>query len=63
MQSIIPHAFGRHNNCNASWCGYQKDPDNYRHKDLPHGKNLHGPQLRTALENLFSEYSTDIVIK
>ena len=38
------------------------DPSNYCHRDLPHGKDLQGDSLQSALKSLFDEYSTDIVI-
>ena len=42
------------------WC--QKDPTNYKHSDLPYGKDLYGDDLRKALERIFDEYCTDIVV-
>lgn len=39
LQEITPHAFGCHDNC-GDWCMYLKDPDNYRHKYVPNGKNF-----------------------
>lgn len=63
MQNIVPHAFGDHHGCDESWCGSKKDPENYNHKDLPYGKDLHGDNLKSALTSLFGEYSTDTVIR
>ena len=40
-----------------SWCGAKKDPIN-----LPYGKDLYGDDLRKALEIIFHEYYTDIVV-
>lgn len=34
LSQIIPHAFGEHENCNDSWCGYQADPEGYQHTSL-----------------------------
>ena len=62
LQSILPHSFGNHKNCNESWCGAKKDPTNYKHFDLPYGKDLYGDDLRKALERTFDEYCTDIVV-
>ena len=42
LKSILPHSFGDHKNCNDSWCGAKKDPINYKHSDLPYGKDLYG---------------------
>ena len=61
-QNIVPHAFGDHHGCDESWCGSKKDPENYSHKDLPYGKDLHGDNLKSALTSLFGECSTDTVI-
>ena len=63
LYSVIPHAFREHHGCDDSWCAFKKDPSQYTHKDLPHGKPLHGESLRSALTSLFGEYSTDTVIK
>ena len=35
IKCIVPHAFGDHNNCLSSWCGFKEDPVSYRHKELP----------------------------
>ena len=63
MQNIVPHAFGDHHGWDESWCGSKKDPENYNHKDLPYGKDLHRDNLKSALTSLFGEYSTDTVIR
>ena len=62
LKCILPHSFGNHENCNESWCGAKKDPINYKHSDLPYGKDLYGDDLRKALERIFDEYCTDIVV-
>ena len=62
LKSILPHSFGNHENCNESWCGAKKDPTNYKHSDLPYGKDLYGDDLKKALERIFDEYCTDIVV-
>ena len=62
MKSILPHSFGDHKNCNESWCGAKKDPIHYKNSDLPYGKDLYGDDLRKALERIFNEYCTDIVV-
>ena len=63
LRNIIPHAFGRHENCNEAWCQFKKDPLTYRHGELPFGKDLHGDDLEKALTKVFEDYSTDIVVK
>lgn len=50
LGAIVPHAFGKHEDCDASWCGYHKDPGNFTHKSLPHGKDLKDEKLQKDLE-------------
>jgi hypothetical protein len=61
IKNIIPHAFGEHHGCCSTWCGYHKDPSTYRHKDLPHNKDLQGVELKKLLTSLFEEYAMDVV--
>ena len=63
LKCIVPHSFGDHSNCSESWCKYKQDPANYKHAHLPYGKDLYGNPLKSALENIFSQYYSDIVIK
>ena len=63
IQNIVPHAFGKHQNCDDVWCHYREDPASYNHNDLPFGKDLHGDELEKALTTVFNEYSTDVVVK
>ena len=44
------------------WCKFNDNPTTYRHKDLPHGKDLFGEKLKEILTELFGEYYTDTVI-
>ena len=62
LNCIVPHAFGEHDLCDMSWCGYKKSPLTYKHSDLPNGKDLHGEPLKNNLTSIFSEYATDIVV-
>ena len=41
LKCIVPHAFGEHQSCNPSWCGYWKDPLLYTHKYLAYNKELY----------------------
>jgi len=50
---IVPHAFGDHSHC-ESWYGYLCNPETYRHKSLPHGKDLFGKELQEDLYNILS---------
>ena len=40
LAAIVPHAFGEHDNCNASWCGYMENPNTYKYSGLPGGCDL-----------------------
>ena len=62
LSQIVPHAFGDHTLCDSSWCRFIENPATYTHNDLPHGKDLHGEQLKKVLTELFNEYCTDTVI-
>ena len=35
LKSIVPDAFGIHDDCNELWCGYKEDPSGQRHANLP----------------------------
>ena len=56
LQSIVPHAYGDHSSC-GNWCGYLKNPASYKHRGLPHGKDLTDRGLRQSLEKII-EVST-----
>jgi len=53
LRAIVEHMYGEHNHCNISWCGFLKDRNNYKHNNIPHGKDLTSSPLRTALEKIF----------
>ena len=44
FQAMTPHAFDDHTKC-GSWCGYVKDPVNYKHQHLPNNEGLTGKSL------------------
>ncbi|XP_061180737.1 uncharacterized protein LOC133189369 [Saccostrea echinata] len=46
IRAIVPHSFGDHSHCDSHWCGYLKDPSNYKHSSLPYGKDLLGDNLK-----------------
>ena len=65
LSAIVPHAFGNHKHCkdnNLSWCMWLKNPENYKHKDLPNGTDLKGEKLQKVLTDLFEIYTSDLVI-
>ena len=49
VKSIVQHAYNDHASC-ANWCGYLKNPASYKHRGLPHGKDLTDKSLRQSLE-------------
>ena len=51
LKSIVPHAYGDHSSC-GNWCGYLKNPASYKHRGLPHGKDLTDKSLRQSLEKI-----------
>ena len=63
IKNIVPHAFGKHENCDQSWCQFKMDPTSYRHSELSFGKDLHGDSLEEGLTAVFDNYSTDVVVK
>ena len=63
LRCIVPHSFGDHSGCSNSWCRYQQNPNEYKHTNLSHGRNLHGDALKSALTEIFSQYYSDIVVK
>ena len=56
LSVIVPHAFGDHSKCKDSWCKYSSDPENYRHNDLPGGKDLKGDDLRACIEDALQPF-------
>ena len=36
------------------WCGFTKDPENYKHHNLPYGKELSDESLHKVLSDMFS---------
>lgn len=61
LTAIVPHAFGDHNHCSEMWCGYLKDPSNYTHSSLPHGRNLQGESLKQDLEGIMEVFIQNAV--
>lgn len=44
VQQILPHRLGEHGNY-GSWCGYNMNPQTYKHRGLPYGRPLTGATL------------------
>ena len=53
LSAIVPHCFGDHTKFSDKWCGYSKDPENYKHHSLPYGKDLTGDELKKDLTKIF----------
>ena len=63
LRCIVSHSFGDHSGCNDSWCKYQQNPNEYKHTNLPHRRDLHCDALKSAITETFSQYYSDIVEK
>ena len=50
--AVVEHMFGNHNYC-KEWCGFLKDPEKYKHGNLPHGKDLTDENLHKSLTEIF----------
>ena len=55
--NIINHAFGCHEECEETCCGYRKNPNTYKHANLPYGRDFSGEELRADLQKLFRVYA------
>lgn len=53
FRAIPLHAFNNHDKCNISWCGFMKDPDNYKHTNI--GDGLQSEVLQKDLVKLFEK--------
>ena len=59
LQQIVPHAFGDHEKCSKTWCGYIRNSDTYKHSSLPYGKDLSGKTFQQDLEAVFSAFANN----
>ena len=59
LLNSVDHAFCEHGICGSSWCGVLQNREGYKHKSLPHGKDLKGPKLREDLTSLFKVYASN----
>ena len=58
VQNITPHLLGDHRKC-GQWCEFLKNPESYKHRGLPYGKDLQSPQLKTDLQAVTRVYSSN----
>lgn len=56
---VVPQAFGDHQDCSQTWCGYRRDPESYKHSRLPYGKDLTGTDFRQDLEAIFMVFANN----
>ena len=56
LKAIVNHAFGEHTHCEKEWCGFLKNPEQYKHRGLPWGKDLTDASLKEDLHQLFGSY-------
>ena len=56
LRAIVPHAFGKHEYCSVTWCGFLKDPSSYSHASLPHGNNLKGDKMEEELTKVIDMF-------
>ena len=59
LSAIVPHSFRDHVKCRTPWCGYKKDPNGYKHGDLPGGKDVKGEDLRANLEEALRPFMSE----
>ena len=56
LLNVVNHAFGTHDNCGKPWCGFLQNPQTYKHKGLPYGRDLCGEAIKVDLTNPFKVY-------
>ena len=57
LLKVVNHAFGMHDNCGKSWCSFLQNPQTYKHKGLPYGRDLCGEAMKVDFTNLFKVYA------
>ena len=63
LKNIVPHAFGNHTSCDESWCRAKQEPLNYKHSDLPYGKDLFGDELQKSVQTICDDYCTNLGVE
>ena len=53
LRAVVEHMFGNHDYC-QDWCGFLKDPEKYKHANLPYGKDLSDESLHQSLTAIFT---------
>ena len=53
LKPVVEHMFGYHTHC-QSWCGFLKNPENYKHGNLLNVRDFSDECLHIALSELFN---------
>jgi DNA polymerase III epsilon subunit-like protein len=59
LLNIPSHVFNEHENC-GDWCGYQKDPEHYKHKRIPdvwRGSNDDREALKSLIQSVCDRFA------
>ena len=55
LKASVAHPHGDHTHC-GDWCGYQRNPQTFKHRNLPYGKDLTDQSLKADLEATMEPY-------
>ena len=55
LKCIPKHCFNDHADFSASWCGFLKNPESYKHGTI--GEGLKNPVLLQTLTNIFNKFA------
>ena len=58
LKAVVEHMFGNHTYC-QEWCGFIKNSENYKHANLPYGKDLTDESLHKSLSKLFTSLNAN----
>lgn len=56
-KKILHHAFNKHNDC-GDWCGYRKDPKNFKHRIMKNGFKCQN--LYDAFDTIFGIFADNV---
>lgn len=59
LRAIPFHVTGDHSKC-GDWCGFVKQPEGYKPKNLPYGKYLQGNGILTDLQKVFEYFLKNV---
>lgn len=61
LRAIPGHMFGTHDNC-GTWCGFKKDPVNYKRKFSKSGMDLKSEDLHKDLSKILDRYFMSLLL-